>query len=75
MPTAVRWHGMRKPAGPGHTAVLLAELGRALAAERRYHALKHGGAAARADDGLATADVARRIFEEYYAGDRPRGKS
>lgn len=66
---------MQKPAGPGHAAMLLAELGRALAAERRYHALKYGGAAARADDGLAAGDVTRRIFEEYYAGDRLRGKS
>lgn len=61
---------IRKPSGPGYCAVLLAELGRALAAERRYHELRHAGVA-RDRDGLSTADTSRRIFEEFYAGDRP----
>lgn len=63
--------GWRIPSGPGFHAALLAELGRALAAERRYHELRHAGAAARARDGLSTTDISRRIFEEFYAGDRP----
>lgn len=44
--------------------IILAEFGRALAAARRYESLKYGRA--RHED-LATADIPRRIFEEFYA--------
>lgn len=55
--------------------IILAELGRALAAARRYESLKYGRAR---HAGLAAADIPRRIFEEFYAfadgcGTRPDG--
>jgi hypothetical protein len=59
----VQSFAIRKPSGPGYHAVLLAELARALAAERRYHELRR--------DRLSTTDISRRIFEEFYAGDMP----
>jgi hypothetical protein len=44
--------------------IIIAEIGRALAAARRYESLKYGRA--RHED-LAAADIPRRIFEEFYA--------
>jgi len=48
----------------GMSLVLLAEFRRASAAARRYDALRYGGAR---DDGIAGADIARRVFKEFYS--------
>jgi hypothetical protein len=58
---------------PGHSPrfgfvlVLLAEFKRAIAAERRHSELKHMDTIALAREGIARADVPRRVFEEYYS--------
>lgn len=43
---------------------VITEFGRALAAARRYKTLRYSRAR---HDGLASADIPRRIFEEFYA--------
>ena len=43
---------------------ILTELGRALAAARRYENLRYGHAR---HEGFAATDIASRIFEEFYA--------
>jgi hypothetical protein len=63
MPTLTVSFRVQTRPGPGYLAELLAELARALAAERRYHKLRR--------DGLSTTDISRRIFKEFYASDVP----
>ena len=46
---------------------ILAEFGRGLSAARRYESLRYRCACR---EGLAPADIPRRIFEEFYAGER-----
>jgi hypothetical protein len=54
-------------------AVVLAEFRRAVAAARRYEDLRYGGGR---HEGVAAADVPRRVFEEFYScappGEPPR---
>ena len=44
--------------------IIIAEIGRALAAARRYESLKYGRVR---HAGFAAADIPRRIFEEFYS--------
>jgi hypothetical protein len=53
--------------GFGFVFIVLTEFRRAVAAEQRYEYLKGRGTAALACEGIARADVARRIFEEFYS--------
>ena len=46
---------------------LSAEYRRAIAAERRYDELKRMAATSLAREGLAAADIPRRIFNEFYS--------
>jgi hypothetical protein len=46
---------------------VLAEFRHARAAEQRYGYLRRAGTAALARDGIAPADIPRRIFEEFYS--------
>jgi hypothetical protein len=46
---------------------LFVEFGRAFAAARRYESLKCGRAQ---QESLTLADIPRRIFEEFYSGER-----
>ena len=51
-------------------AVVLAEFSLALAAARRYEDLRYGNGR---HEGMAPADIPRRVFEEFYAYERPCG--
>jgi hypothetical protein len=52
---------------------MLAEFRRALAAERRYVALRQADAV-RALESAPRADATQRVFDEFYAGaDQPAG--
>jgi hypothetical protein len=57
-------------AGFGVFVVVLAEFGRGVAATRRYEDLRYGRGR---HEGIAPADVPRRIFEEFYAPGRGCG--
>jgi hypothetical protein len=48
----------------GILVVILAEFRRAIAATRRYEGLRWGSGRR---EGIAPADIPRRIFEEFYA--------
>jgi hypothetical protein len=66
------WHWSRL----GLFGVLLAEFRRAVAAEQRYEHLKRASAACLARDGIAPADIPRRIFEEFYSlSAKPRSEA
>jgi hypothetical protein len=58
-------HGHRM--GLGFFDVVLAEFGRAVAAARRYDDLRYGRGRR---EGIAPADIPRRMFEEFYAPGR-----
>jgi hypothetical protein len=49
-------------------AVILAEFRRAVAAARRYEDLRYGSGR---HEGIAPADIPRRVFEEFYSYARP----
>ena len=49
-------------------AVVLAEFRLAVAAARRYEDLRYGSGR---HEGMAPADIPRRVFEEFYAYERP----
>jgi hypothetical protein len=51
----------------GFARVVLTELRRAVAAERRHSELRHMDTTSLAREGITRADVPRRIFEEYYS--------
>ena len=51
----------------GFFAIVRAEFRRALAAERRYEQLKYGR-----HENPASSGIARKVFDEFYADDRPR---
>lgn len=53
--------------GRGLFLMVLAELKRAVAAAQRYAELKRVGAATLTRDGIAPADIPRRIFNEFYS--------
>jgi hypothetical protein len=53
-------------------STVIAEYRRAVAAERRYDDLKRMGATALAREGIAPADISRRIFNEFYSFGRLR---
>ena len=48
-------------------STVIAEYRRAIAAERRYDDLERMGAKELAREGIATADISRRIFNEFYS--------
>jgi hypothetical protein len=56
-----RWLGL------GFVLIAFAEFRRAVAAERRYEALKGMSTAALVREGIAHPDVPRRVFEELYS--------
>jgi hypothetical protein len=56
----------------GILVVFLAEFGRAVAAARRYEDLRHRSACC---GSIAIADIARRIFEEFYSSEGPQRRS
>jgi hypothetical protein len=51
----------------GILAVVLAELGRAVAAAQRYEDLRYRSAC---HEGMAPADIPRRILAEFYSVER-----
>jgi hypothetical protein len=53
--------------GFGFVFIVFTEFRRAVAAEQRYEDLKGRSTAALAREGIARADVPRRIFEEFYS--------
>jgi hypothetical protein len=59
--------GAGRALGGGRIRAVLAEFARARAAEQRYRYLRLAGAAALPRDGIAPADIPRRIFEEFYS--------
>jgi hypothetical protein len=74
--TAVYWMPYGTPTGsrcglePGVelAAVLTSEYVRAVAAERRYDELRRTNRPALVRVGVASADIAQCIFEEFYSG-------
>jgi hypothetical protein len=49
-------------------AVLISEYRRAVAAGRRYDELRRMGCPTPVRTGVASADIAHRVFEEFYSG-------
>jgi hypothetical protein len=66
---ALEIHRIQSGHWPGFGFVFIAftEFRRAVAAEQRYEYLKGRSTAALAREGIARADVPRRIFEEFYS--------
>jgi hypothetical protein len=62
-------HGIQSDHWPGFGFVFIVftEFRRAVAAQQRYEDLKGKGTAALAREGIARADIPRRIFEEFYS--------
>jgi hypothetical protein len=54
----------RRWSGPDILVAVLAEFPRSVAAAQRYEALRHRSAC---DGHVASADIPRRIFEEFYS--------
>jgi hypothetical protein len=66
---ALEIHGIQSGHWPGFGFVFIAftEFRRAVAAEQRYEDLKGRSTAALAREGIARADLPRRIFGEFYS--------
>jgi hypothetical protein len=61
--------------GFGFVFIAFTEFRRAVAAEQRYEDLKGRSTAALAREGIARADVPRRIFEEFYSLESQRRRA